>query len=61
MQWVKGSGITAAVAESIAVAWIQSLAQELPYVTGAAIKFLKNMHIALKVGYNFYSQKDIQT
>ena len=32
MEWVKGSGIAAAAA------WIQSLAQELPYATGGAIK-----------------------
>ena len=31
-QWVKGSGITASAA------WIQSLAWELPYAMGVAIK-----------------------
>ena len=31
-QWVKGSGFVAAAA------WIQSVAQELPYAVGAAIK-----------------------
>ena len=31
-QWVKGSGVAAAVAQ------IQSLAQELPYAAGVAIK-----------------------
>ena len=36
-QWVKGSGV-AAVAQVTAVALIQSLARELPYATGAAIK-----------------------
>lgn len=34
-QWVQGSGTTTAVA------WIQSLVEELPYVVGAAINFLK--------------------
>ena len=32
VQWVKGSGV------AIAVAWIQSLAWEFPYATGAAIE-----------------------
>ena len=38
MQWVKGSGITAVVAEVTPMAWIQSLAWELPHATGTAIK-----------------------
>ena len=38
VQWVKGSGVAAAVVQVTAAAWIQSLAQELPYATGAAIK-----------------------
>ena len=33
--WVKGSGIAAVWV--VAAAWIQSLAQELPYAVGAAI------------------------
>ena len=37
-QWVKGSGIAALAGEATSVAQIQSLAQELPYATGAAIK-----------------------
>ena len=35
VQWVKASGVAAAVAQ------IQSLAQELPYAVGAAIKTTK--------------------
>ena len=41
MQWVKGSNVTEAVAWVAAVAQIQSLARELSYATGAAIKFKK--------------------
>ena len=38
MQWVKGSRVATAVVQFAAVAWIQSLAQELPYAAGAAVK-----------------------
>ena len=38
MQWVKGSFIEAAVEWVAAVTGIQSLAQELPYANGVAIK-----------------------
>ena len=38
MQWVKGH-ITAAVVKVTAVAQIHSLARELPYAIGEAIKF----------------------
>ena len=41
LQWVKGSGIATAELQVAAVAWIQSLAQELPYDTGAAVKLKK--------------------
>ena len=41
VHWVKGSGIAASIAQIAAVAWIQSLAQELPYATGVAIKIGK--------------------
>ena len=41
VHWVKGSGIAASIAQIAAVAWIQSLAQELPYATGVAIKIKK--------------------
>ena len=34
-QWVKSSGIAAAVAQVVAVSWIQSLTQALPYTLGA--------------------------
>ena len=37
-QWVKGSSIATAVGWVTAVARIQSLAQELPYAAGVAIK-----------------------
>ena len=37
-QWVKGSGVATAAAQVSAVAWIQSLVQELPRTTGTAIK-----------------------
>ena len=36
-QWVKWCGVAEAVAEVAAMAWIQSLAQELPYAASAAI------------------------
>ena len=36
VQWVKGSGVSIAAAQVTAVAWIQSLIQELPYAAGAA-------------------------
>ena len=38
VQWVKGSGIVTAMAQVTAAAQIQSLAQELPYALGAALK-----------------------
>ena len=37
-QWVKGSGVAAAVAQVTAVAQIQSLPRELPCTVGVAIK-----------------------
>ena len=37
-QYVKGSGVATAVAQITAAAWIQSLAWELPYTAGVAIK-----------------------
>ena len=37
-QWVKGSHVAAAAEEVVAVAQIQSPAQELPYAVGAAFK-----------------------
>ena len=37
-QWVKGSGIAAAVPQAAAAAHIRSLAQELPHAVTAAIK-----------------------
>lgn len=36
VQWVKGSGVAAAVVSVAAVAWIHS--QEIPCATGTAIK-----------------------
>ena len=36
-QWAKGCDIAIVVAEVTDVAWIQSLARELPYAIGAAI------------------------
>ena len=41
-QWVKGSGIAAAAVYVTTASWIQSLAWELPYATGVAIK---NMYL----------------
>ena len=38
VQWVKGSGVAVAVAWVVTEAWIQSLAQELSYAMGLAIK-----------------------
>ena len=38
VQWVKGSGVTAAAAQVAAVALIHSLAGELPYAIGVATK-----------------------
>ena len=38
VQWVKGSGIATAVVQVAAVAWIPSLAQELPLAMGVATK-----------------------
>ena len=38
VQWVKGSGIATAATKLTAMAWIQSLAQELLYSMDAAIK-----------------------
>ena len=39
--WVKGSSVAAAVVQVSAAAWIQSLAQDFPYATGAATKIIK--------------------
>lgn len=39
--WVKGSSVATAVVQVSAAAWIQSLAQDFPYDTGAATKILK--------------------
>ena len=41
-QWIKGLGIVAAAA------WIQSLAQELPYSVGAAIKLKKKKKMRVR-------------
>ena len=41
VQWVKGPGIATAVVNVAGAAWIQSLAQELPYATSVAIKKIK--------------------
>ena len=38
VQWVKGSGVAMAAVKVAAAAQICSLAQELPYAVGAAIK-----------------------
>ena len=38
VQYIKGCGVTTAMAEVTAVAWIQSLAQELPYMQVAIKK-----------------------
>ena len=35
---VKGSGIATAAAQVVAMAWIQSLAQEIPHTIGVTIK-----------------------
>ena len=43
-QWVKGSSIAAAMAWVTAEAQIQSLAQELPYAMGTAIKKKKSIN-----------------
>ena len=40
LQWVKGSSIAPAATQVTAMAWIQSLAQELLFALGAAIKKL---------------------
>ena len=44
-QWVSGSGIATAVAQVAALAQIQSLACELPYAAGAAIKKKKKKSV----------------
>ena len=38
MQWVEGSGVATPAPQVASVSWIQSLAQELPDASGAAIK-----------------------
>ena len=38
MQRIKGSRVATAVVQFAAVAWIRSLAQELPYAAGAVVK-----------------------
>ena len=44
-QWVKGSGIVTAAPQVVAVAQIQSLARELPYAAGVAIKLKQTKKI----------------
>ena len=55
MQRVKGSRIATAAAQFTVAAQIQSLAQELPYVMGVAIKiFLKvyaSQHLRMNITY----------
>ena len=48
MQWVKGSGIAAALAQVIAMARIQFLAWGLPYAPDTAIKLRQKTLFALK-------------
>ena len=38
--WVKWSGVAADSLKVAAVAWVQSLAQELPYASSTAIKII---------------------
>ena len=50
VQWIKGYGATAAAA------WIQSLAQELPYAVDAAIKHTRthtHTHVHKMSGISF--------
>ena len=47
VQWVKGSSVATVVAQVAAAALIQSLAQGLPYATGAAKKRKKNIKIVV--------------
>ena len=46
VQWVQGSSTATAAAEVTAVALIQSLASELPYAAGAAIKRKQKQNIS---------------
>ena len=54
VQWVKGSGFASAVLQVTAMAWSQSLARELPYAMGVAIKKKKKKSRGLKLQYNTY-------
>ena len=45
MQWVKESGIATAVAKVTAMAWFQSVAWELLYAMGVAIKIIHIIYI----------------
>ena len=47
--WANGSGFATAEVWVEAVAWIQSLAQELPYAVGTAIKKKKNFFLFWKI------------
>ena len=51
-QQVKGSCTATLVAEVVGAAQIQSLAQELPYTTGVAVK--KNAHYIRSVSFFFF-------
>ena len=48
-QQVKGSGVATAAAKVAAAAGIQSLAQELPYAMGAAIKKIKRKMLSISI------------
>ena len=58
-QWVKGSNAVTVAAQVTAVTQIQSLAQELPYTAGVAIK--KKLHAIFYVEKNYKTLlKDIK-
>lgn len=46
-QWVIGPGVATAAAEMTAMAWIQSLAEELSCAMGVAIQIFKNLQYCI--------------
>ena len=56
-RWVKESGVAKAAAEVTAAAWIQSLAQELPYALGEVIEKKKKKEKILRNKLNQGGEK----
>ena len=57
MQWVKGSCIATALAQVATVAWIQSLAWELPICHGCSHKIYMEIYICISISVYIYTYR----